>query len=257
MSYCIKCGKGNTDTAKFCTGCGTMLQNSAGLTAPANKQSTVEYPGDNSEAISANRRKWVVICIITLAALGAGAYFIFFARKERDAAAESPVPTNISPVIDTVIIPAATPIDSLAEAIMPAPFTTSKAAAVDTVSQMEVNTVLEQLRNFYQCENDEDIPCLLRHYHFPVDRYYQLNNVAYDDLHKLFTESFAEKLVYHQIAIKWDYCTVTYGGKGYKIILYADYQFRIRSSPDEARSRSIQIIIYMGIDYLITGIHEN
>jgi len=65
MTYCTKCGKQNPDTAKFCTGCG------GGLTT-------------NMQPVVSKKKtfQWVIIGIITLAALVAGSWFIFFNKVE-------------------------------------------------------------------------------------------------------------------------------------------------------------------------------
>jgi|CXWL01.1.fsa_nt_gi hypothetical protein len=265
MSYCIKCGKQNPDTAKFCIGCGTALKAKTTGTAPTSALSTLKQDAEYKKLFGAPAKKkkntWLIIGIIAVLGLGAGSYFIFFNKKGNNAGEAKAEMRDTATVQSTVQNNMASAIDSAA----PAYPTTSNAVPLNpgtsdteiTITQTEVDEVSQVLRNFYQCENDEDISCLLNRYSFPVSRYYQLNNVSYETLHKLFTESFTEKLSYHHITIKWDYCTIQKIYDGYKAVLYADYEFIRTATPDENRSRSIQIIIHLNSSYHITTIYEN
>jgi len=249
MAFCTKCGKQNAPTAKYCTGCGEELVTKTDqLVQPAliaKKKST------------ANKKLNIgVIVSLSLLAVAAGVYFIFFYKSKK------PEEKNVIANTEKAAIPP--PADTTAVYEQP-PKTVSEAVPLNpqiqdsqsSITQTEVDNVSQILKKFYQCENDEDISCLLDHYDYPLSRYYQLYNVSYEDLHKLFTESFNEKLSYHFIAIKWEYSTVQKSGDGYKAVLYADYNFVRQKEPGENRSRSIQVIIFMNSNYMITDIYEN
>ena len=67
MSFCIKCGKQNDDTAKFCTGCGSNL-----LTLVQKK----------SAYYSVGKSKWIVSGVLTVVLLVAGIYFLFIHKSK-------------------------------------------------------------------------------------------------------------------------------------------------------------------------------
>jgi hypothetical protein len=83
MSFCTKCGKQNSDTAKFCIGCGTTLMASVILVKP---DTTIPDSGYSvmPRPSSIRKIKWIIIGIIVLLGLGAGAYFIFFNKKKEN-----------------------------------------------------------------------------------------------------------------------------------------------------------------------------
>lgn len=68
MSYCIKCGKQNPDTAKFCTGCG------GNLAITVTPHIIPQKKGINH---------WIIIGVVALLGLLAGAYFVFL-KKDKD-----------------------------------------------------------------------------------------------------------------------------------------------------------------------------
>jgi hypothetical protein len=263
MFYCAICGKQNPDTAKFCTGCGTTLKVKADQPTRVADQRDAEYEKVFGKPQGKKKKTWIIIAVIAILGLGTAAYFIFFNKNTNQAEvnkSDAPdstrfgsAPQQTMPITaDSTRLPAPNP--AVSETVPLNPGTTGQEV---TISQSEVDAVSQTLRNFYQCDNDEDLSCLLSQYSFPVNRYYQLYNVRYDDLHKLFTESFREKLSYHHITIKWDYCTIQKIGDSYKAVLYADYEFATTLTPDEYRNRSIQIIIFMNSSYHITTIYEN
>ena len=253
MPFCTICGKQNPDTAKFCTGCGVTLV--------AKQETTVQaaFPLEKGRA-KKKKPNWILIGSLGALAVAIGVYFIFFNKNKNGDESKTDVTTEqtvSSPVVDSIVAITATPQPSVSEAV---PLNNGVQSGEVAISKAEVDNVSQALKKFYQCENDGDISCLLNNYNFPVNRYYQLNNVSYEDLHKLFTESFTEKLSYHFINIKWDYCTVQKdadGYYGYKAVLYADYSFTRQNTPDENRSRSIQVVIFMNSNYKITAIYEN
>lgn len=85
MSFCTKCGKQNPDTAKFCIGCGTPFK--AATTSPA--ASVVQKDTEPGNVLGGNkkskRKGWIIVGIVALLGLGAGAYFIFLKPKKREA----------------------------------------------------------------------------------------------------------------------------------------------------------------------------
>lgn len=255
MSYCIKCGKQNAQTAKFCTGCGAALITKTDQSA---QPELIAKEGNN------NNKKLGIVLIISLSvlAVAAGIYFIFF--NNRKSSGDYTEIFTPQPPADTTAVPLPAPVDTTVSYIEN-PQTVSEAVPLNpveqgsqySITQAEVDNVSQILSNFYQCENNEDIHCLLNHYSFPLSRYYQLYNVSYNDLYNLFTESFNVLLYSHFITIKWEYSTVQKLGDGYKAVLYADYNFVRQKAPDENKSRSIQVVIFMNSSYKITHIYEN
>ncbi|MBK8300434.1 MAG: zinc-ribbon domain-containing protein [Chitinophagaceae bacterium] len=256
MAYCTKCGKQNSDTAKFCTSCGATLKSGVIPPIPTSAPNKVYHPMEPKRN-SSKKSTWLAIGIISFLGLFAGVYFIFFNKKKSAKANEIVVETDVVPPADTTTSQADYNAAPEPDVSKPVPLNPESNITTEPISPTEVTYVSQVLQNFYQCENNEDISCLLDNYNFPVGRYYQLNNVSYYDLHKLFSESFNEKLDYHNITIKWNYSTVEKAGDGYKAILYADYEFRRTNAPDEYRNRSIQIIIHMNSYYKIISIYEN
>ena len=92
MIYCTKCGKQNSDTAKFCTGCGAIL-----TLVPASPGNTAAPSATTSTG--KNKITWWVIGIIVVMGLGTGAYFIFFNKKKKVDIAMK----NTNPSTDTAI----------------------------------------------------------------------------------------------------------------------------------------------------------
>lgn len=76
MNYCIKCGKQNSGSAKFCTGCGVEL-NVIVKSEQANPASEIKSPSAPAKQV-ANLNKWIVISIFVL--LGAALVY-FLIRK--------------------------------------------------------------------------------------------------------------------------------------------------------------------------------
>lgn len=99
MAYCIKCGKQNIDTAKFCTGCGTVL------TIAASSQPAPTSPVSFQEVITpASRIKntWIIIGVGAVLGLSIGAYFIFFNTSAKQKKEEiSNVNTTSAPTFDS------------------------------------------------------------------------------------------------------------------------------------------------------------
>ena len=60
---CLKCGKDNSDNAKFCSGCGTLLQ----------KQADAEH---EKKKKTGKKKIWIVLIVIILATLLLGVYFL-------------------------------------------------------------------------------------------------------------------------------------------------------------------------------------
>lgn len=99
MSYCIKCGKQNSDTAKFCIGCGATLPVGVRPQPAANHNYGTPRPQKN---------QWIVLLAVAVLGLGAGVYFIFFNKKKKEtvsmpvaidsAASPAPVPAPSAPV---------------------------------------------------------------------------------------------------------------------------------------------------------------
>lgn len=86
MSLCTKCGKQNADSAKFCTGCGATLKDSAFLLTPDSTMTEARYPLASERSLN-SKTKWIVIGIIGLLALGAGVYLLFFNVKKENSEA--------------------------------------------------------------------------------------------------------------------------------------------------------------------------
>lgn len=76
MAYCIKCGKQNTDTAKFCTTCGAAMITVNSKTITGATQ-TVVVPKQASSKI-------LIIAITALVVLGGAGYFIFRNKPGKD-----------------------------------------------------------------------------------------------------------------------------------------------------------------------------
>ena len=77
MSYCSKCGKQNSDTAKFCTSCGgTLIAKQDSL--PKN-----DYQKE-SQPIKENNINWVLIGSLVTLLVAVAVYFIFFNKVKKD-----------------------------------------------------------------------------------------------------------------------------------------------------------------------------
>lgn len=75
---CLKCGKDNPDNAKFCSGCGALLQKKAEV-EPVKKRKT------------GKKKIWIVLIVLILAILLLGAYFLSKERKSVKEYAENVV----------------------------------------------------------------------------------------------------------------------------------------------------------------------
>lgn len=75
---CLKCGKDNPDNAKFCSGCGALLQKQADI-EPAKKRKT------------GKKKIWIVLIVLILAILLLGVYFLSKERKSVKEYAENVV----------------------------------------------------------------------------------------------------------------------------------------------------------------------
>lgn len=75
---CLKCGKDNPDNAKFCSGCGAILQKQADI-EPVKKRK------------KGKKKIWIVLIVLILAILLLGVYFLSKERKSVKEYAESVV----------------------------------------------------------------------------------------------------------------------------------------------------------------------
>ncbi|MDO4469423.1 MAG: zinc ribbon domain-containing protein [Bacillota bacterium] len=75
---CLKCGKDNPDNAKFCSGCGALLQKQAEV-EPVKKRKT------------GKKKIWIVLIVLILAILLLGVYFLSKERKSVKEYAENVV----------------------------------------------------------------------------------------------------------------------------------------------------------------------
>lgn len=75
---CLNCGKDNPDNAKFCSGCGALLQKKADV-EPVKKRKT------------GKKKIWIVLIVLILAILLLGVYFLSKERKSVKEYAESVV----------------------------------------------------------------------------------------------------------------------------------------------------------------------
>jgi len=241
MAYCIKCGKQNPDTAKFCTGCGGALVAKQETTPAAN------YPKESAPT-KGKKINWVIFASLGTLLLAAAVYFIFL-NKEKSK--DNPVVDNDEQQNTTEsTIPVATDSD-------PVPLKPGTQNTELTISQTEVDNVSRRIDEFYQYETKEDIPNLLSYYRFPLDRYYQLYNVSYSKLHKMVAEAFNGKLYYHSINIKWSYSSVQkLSSGGYKALLFAEYTSASQSG-DDRKTQNIHLTIIMNNNYEITSIFPN
>lgn len=192
MSYCSKCGKQNSDTAKFCTSCGgTLIAKQDSL--PKN-----DYQKE-SQPIKENNINWVLIGSLVTLLVAVAVYFIFFNKVKKD----TQVTNNNTEQKDTAKPLAPTVIDS-----DPVPLNSETTTVELTISKTEVDNISRRINEFYKYETEKDITNLLSYYRFPLDRYYQLYNVSYDKLHKMVVDAYNGKLYYHNINIKWNNSSV-------------------------------------------------
>lgn len=75
---CLKCGKDNPDNAKFCSGCGAILQKQADI-EPVKKRK------------KGKKKIWIVLIVLILAILLLGVYFLSKERKSVKEYAENVV----------------------------------------------------------------------------------------------------------------------------------------------------------------------
>jgi len=230
MSYCIKCGKPNTGTARFCTTCGATLTGKSQTTGSA-ESPTGKKPEQG------NKIKWIIIGGLAVLLTTAVAYYIFILSTIKT---------------DTTVAPAPSVRVSDRVPLKPAIQETEV-----TLSQSEVDIISRKIYEFYDYEAKEDIPNLFSYYQFPLDRYYQLYNVSYDKLHKMMIEAFKGKLYYHNIKINWNYSTVQkLSTGGFKVLLSAIYTYASESN-DDRKSKNIHLVILMNNNYKITSIYSD
>jgi len=80
MSFCIKCGKENTNSAKFCTKCGATL-----TSQPVSPQA----PTPPTTPVTKSKSPLMVVSIVAVFALLVAGYFLFFNKKSKEAPAEA------------------------------------------------------------------------------------------------------------------------------------------------------------------------
>jgi hypothetical protein len=99
MSFCTTCNKQNTDSAKFCTGCGAALNN---IAVPAKESQTVSSVSPNKKNI------WMYVAIASVIIIGVPSYFLFFQQEKNNNPSEATRKKNVS---DTTAIAANMVID--------------------------------------------------------------------------------------------------------------------------------------------------
>jgi hypothetical protein len=243
MNYCTRCGKQNPDSNKFCIGCGTLLKAN-----PLNTDYSTEL---FAKTATTKKGPWLILGVIGLLGLATGGYFIISSKKgtPKDAVSDNKTVTK-----DTVSSPPTVkqkPSD-------PVPLIKDQVEEQKVeITAYETDRVTNTVESFYDAEDREDITTLLGYYSFPLDRYYQLYNVGYDQLHKMVTDAYNGKLYYHKIDIKWNYSTVQKLPSGdYKVLLYADYTSASENEADR-KTRNIHLTIILDSNYQITSIYPS
>ncbi|MBM3415994.1 MAG: YARHG domain-containing protein [Bacteroidetes bacterium] len=66
MGFCIKCGKSNPETSKFCTGCGAVLTSAIPVAKETPKPSNL---------------RWIILTALLVIVSGIASYFLFFNKK--------------------------------------------------------------------------------------------------------------------------------------------------------------------------------
>jgi hypothetical protein len=250
MTYCTQCGKQNPDTAKFCTGCGTTLKVKPDQSTPVADQRDAEYEKLFGRPHGKKKNTWIIISVIAVLGLGAGAYFIFFNNKKP---AEKKVADTVKKD-STIIQPPA--VQQTASDPVPLNQERYQEQKME-ISQYETDQVTKTIQGFYDAEDKEDVTSLLGYYRFPLDRYYQLYNVGYDKLHKMVVDAYNGKLYYHKIDIKWNYSSVQKLPSGdFKILLFADYTSASQTGEDR-KTKSIHLAIILNNNYQITSIYPS
>jgi len=90
MAFCTKCGKSNSDNARFCTSCGSTL--------------TTGIPEIPKTAItqdakpSGKKNYWPLFLVIAALLVATGAYFIFFNKKGEETAQTTPADPTTRPM---------------------------------------------------------------------------------------------------------------------------------------------------------------
>lgn len=78
MNYCIKCGKQNTESAKFCTGCGSTLT----IKKQAVPQVSETEPFSPPKQFA--KRTWILISVFALLGIAVAVYFLFLKSASFD-----------------------------------------------------------------------------------------------------------------------------------------------------------------------------
>ncbi len=248
MLFCNKCGKPNSDNAKYCIGCGGVLtvisqQKPSGLT-------------DTQQQIAAGIRKKSLTITLLLAGIfvigtATAVYFIFFNKDKKGP--ELKISENSVKKPDTLENSTA----SVPIASKPVPLKLETKETVLTISPNEVDEISKKIDDFYKAETEENVTGLLSYYRFPLERYYDLYNVGYDQLYKMVTEAYNGKLYYHHIDINWQYSSVQKLSTGdYKALLFAEYTSASQSEEDR-KTQNLHLIIQMNNEYEITSIYKN
>ena len=249
MIYCTKCGKQNLDYAKFCTGCGYGLSGKVQSTSPPLKE-----PEKGAEP-KKNKHTVLLLSVALLVITVIAAYFIFFNKKKEGQIVDKDNGSGKELVVQpSTDIPRNNTKKSDSK---PVPLNPGSQSDNASISPTEVDNVSRRIDEFYSHENDENVTKLLSYYRFPLDQYFQLYNVSYDQLHKMVTEACNGKLYYHSINIKWNYSSVQkIGSIGYKALLFAAYTSASQSQ-DDRKTKDIHLTIMMNNNYEITAIYPN
>lgn len=331
MIFCTKCGKQNSDSAKFCTNCGNPLVKAAkpdeqqtpappvplktdpviptqqksvqpepfleNETAPEEHKPFQPIPVDESPAQStsaeniyqsasafvqkstlasipnivqektvtqagnvsssagtkSNKSLFIIIGCVIVLGIAIGAYFLFFKNKENtNTTVTNSVSTDTNNTVQKSSLPAE---DNTAK--IP-PVTTGNSSPNKTlIAQSDNDEISMRLKNFYEADDKEDINSVLSYFAFPVKRYYQTYGVSSEKMKSMFESTFSSKLIQHKININWSNSTIQKKAFGYEIKIDAIYQYITQSSPQDLRSRNINVTIQMNNAKEITSLYEN
>lgn len=264
MPHCIHCGKKYEDGARFCADCGAALV----MPQTIKQQQEMPDPVTQKPMVTASQKNntkkillWVIAGVVVLAGLATGAWFLYFKDKQSG----NGDTVQHSSLMDTTNAQASNNrlnthgTDSVPRKSNSSitPVSNSKllqgGGALSTVDIEEISSIV---KNFYEAEDNENVSVLLGYFAYPVERYYKMYNVDYDQLQSLFETSFSSKLLSHKMQLDWSNSRIENTAYGYDITVNGNYSFVTQKAPDEENSKNLSVIIRMNSNKEIISIYD-
>lgn len=115
--------------------------------------------------------------------------------------------------------------------------------------------IIETLNTKYECDDKEDLNCILDHFEYPLKRYFHIFDVNRSRLKQEFEKTFSQKVFSHKHEIDWNNSRWDKIKDGYKVFVTGKYIY-IKMEDGNIEERAIKDVIFLNKNFKITSINR-